>query len=86
MANLNYIRVNETYGEGANHRYSFTSECVDCKGHFQISVGGPELHAYHNGEGLLQDLFPYLSADNRELLFQSGRCGPCWAALWGEEE
>ena len=32
-----------------------------------------------------QDAFPYLSADEREMLI-SGICPTCWARMFGEEE
>lgn len=37
-------------------------------------------------EGMVQNLFPHLSAETRDLFFITGVCGPCYDKLWEEEE
>lgn len=43
-----------------------------------------DYHAWQNGE-LAQNAFPYLSADEREMLI-SGICPTCWENMFREEE
>lgn len=43
-----------------------------------------DYHAWQNGE-LVQNAFPYLSADEREMLI-SGICPTCWEGMFGGEE
>jgi len=39
---------------------------------------------WHNGEGFIQDLMPYLSTGERELLI-SGTCGRCFDEMFPED-
>jgi hypothetical protein len=80
---FNYQSHTETYHDG--HWYHFQSECTQCHKVFQVSVKGEDLFKYHNNMGLLQDLFPYLTAGERELLFQSNICSSCFDKLFEEK-
>lgn len=51
--------------------------CLRCGvGHYMV-LPRKDWVAWKRGDGLIQDLMPYLSADIRELLI-SGICGPCF--------
>lgn len=41
--------------------------------------------AWKNGEGLIQNLMPYLTSDEREKLM-TGYCEECWQDLFKNEE
>lgn len=58
--------------------------CPFC-GHINfISVYDEDYFAWQDGE-LVQKAFPYLSADDREMLI-SGICPSCWEAMFPDEE
>jgi hypothetical protein len=57
--------------------------CVHCSDYHSITVEKPDLDAlYGKDRPLIQNLFPYLTASERELFFQSGLCGKCWDELF----
>ena len=58
--------------------------CCVCGKAATITVESAELAAWRSGK-LVQDAFPTLSADERELLI-SGTHPECWEALFSEEE
>lgn len=41
-----------------------------------------DIMRYKCGDGMVQDIFPYLSVADRELLI-SGMCGDCWDKTFG---
>jgi hypothetical protein len=43
-----------------------------------------DLEEYNKGEKLVQECFPYISPEYRELLI-SGMCPECWDKLYSEE-
>lgn len=59
-------------------------KCPFCGEYHEVLVSEVDLAAWHGGE-LVQNAFPYLSADEREILV-SGICPKCWAETFGEEE
>lgn len=95
---LRYASHRETYDEKKEppkhrHQYHFTPiqcpsdgpKCLNKQGkRNEITVFGEDLHEYHNGKHI-QAAFPYLSADDRELLM-SGICKPCFEDMINEEE
>jgi hypothetical protein len=58
--------------------------CRGCGGQHEIAANFDGLLAWKNGELLIQDALPELSADERELLL-SGTCGVCWDEWFGPE-
>lgn len=65
--------------------YSVTSlACPDCGTSITKLIGGDQLYSYNMGFHV-QDVFPSLSADEREQ-FLSGYCGLCWDKMWGDDE
>jgi hypothetical protein len=50
----------------------------------EVLVNVDDYNQWQGGK-LVQDAFPYLSADEREILI-SGTCGPCFDAMFSEEE
>jgi hypothetical protein len=59
--------------------------CVECREMKQVKVRKQDLAAFERGESYVQNLFPYLNANEREL-FISRICGQCWDRLFPEEE
>lgn len=58
--------------------------CPNCGNFNVVSVKSKDWFAYVNG-ALVQDAFPYLFADEREMLI-SGICPGCWERLFGDED
>lgn len=64
--------------------YTVLTRCPFCGKTNSVQVHGKDYLAWQNG-ALAQDVFPYLSADEREMLI-SGVCPKCWAKTFGEED
>ena len=58
--------------------------CPLCGEPHEVHVNLDDMGAWLNGT-LVQNAFPYLSIQERELL-QTGICGPCWDKSFGEDE
>ena len=58
--------------------------CIKCAEPQHITVGQADLDAGQSGTNI-QNAMPYLSADDREILF-SGICGECFDNMFGGEE
>ena len=56
--------------------------CPLCRKHSFVEVNEENYFMWAAG-ALAQDVFPYLSANERELLI-SGMCADCWKSMWGE--
>ena len=62
-------------------------ECLHCDHTEQIHVRERDYDSWHNGN-LIQDVMPYLSAEQRELMI-SGTCDKCWKEFfpdYGDDE
>ena len=62
-----------------------SQDCRACGHEFVISVDNDAYNKYLRG-AMVQDCFPHLSADDRELFFISGLCGKCWDILIPEDD
>jgi hypothetical protein len=60
---------------------TISTMCPICGETHEINVYATDLAAYMNG-ALVQDAFPYLNADEREMII-SGICPRCWDKMWG---
>lgn len=58
--------------------------CPFCGHENEVEVNHMDYLDWQNGE-LAQDAFPYLSANEREMLI-SGCCPRCWSKMFWEEE
>ena len=58
--------------------------CPFCGRANEVEVNHMDYLDWQNGE-LAQDAFPYLSANEREMLI-SGCCPRCWSKMFWEEE
>ncbi len=65
-------------------RVTVETICPVCGKLSWVVVEESDLFAWQNG-ALVQDAFPYLSAEEREL-FISGICSDCWDRMFGAEE
>ena len=63
---------------------SLINECPFCGKESYVTVFADDFEAWQAG-GLVQDCFPYLSADEREILV-SGICPTCWEQMFGAED
>ena len=63
---------------------TLVATCPFCKHKNEILVYEDDFIAWQNGE-LAQNAFPYLSADDREMLI-SGICPTCWDGMFGGED
>lgn len=59
--------------------------CPMCGHANEIAVNEEDYYDWSFDGVLVQDAFPYLSADEREMLI-SGICPKCWNKLFSEEE
>ena len=56
------------------------TKCPQCGAESEIHVNEHDYENYKNGD-LVQNAFPYLSAEDREKLI-SGVCEKCWAEIF----
>lgn len=61
--------------------------CVSCGKTHTIYVNREDYEEYYNSEHrrYIQDIFPYLTPQERELLI-SGVCPQCWENIFSEDE
>jgi len=59
-----------------------TCTCRKCGNNFEFEIDAEKFTAWQNGEMLIQDALPDLSAGERELLI-SGTCDACWKEMFG---
>jgi hypothetical protein len=62
-----------------------TPECPLCFEGGTITVNADQWQKYANGSALVQDAFPDMTPDDREMLI-SGTHASCWEVLWIDEE
>lgn len=60
-------------------------QCRFCRKFFEVTVLQKDYDALMRGEGQIQDIFPYLTAGEREL-FLSSICNTCFDELLAEPE
>lgn len=71
--------------EKINHReYKIITSCPFCGHADAVFVNEDDYWDWQDG-ALVQDAFPYLSADDRELLI-SGCCSQCWNKMFLSEK
>lgn len=63
---------------------TLTCACPFCGGSHEVLVYEADYYNWINGQ-LAQEAFPYLSAEEREMLI-SGICPDCWNWMFGKEE
>lgn len=67
-----------------NKEVTIITACPFCGRANEIEVNEADYWDWQDGE-LVQNAFPYLSADEREMLI-SGICPTCWEKTFGGEE
>ena len=60
-------------------------KCPICGSFTTVHVSPRKLHMYRSGSAKIQDVFPELTADEREVI-QSGICNKCWNEMFPDEE
>lgn len=60
-------------------------KCRICGADCSVSYEEKDYVKWKNGEGFIQDIFQYLSADERELLL-SQTCGKCFDEMFPQYE
>lgn len=64
--------------------YIVVTVCPFCGHAHEVAVNEADFWDWQDGE-LAQNAFPYLSADDREILI-SGICPKCWDEMFGGDE
>lgn len=64
---------------------TINAECNMCCRRYKVEVLDKDYEDWKNGEGYIQDLMPYLSPGERELLI-SGYCGECFDEIFDIED
>lgn len=59
--------------------------CSHCSCTYDLLVNPEDVISWQAGSGYIQDLMPYLTAAERELLI-SGTCDNCWTNMFGSDE
>lgn len=68
-----------------NHReVTVVTRCPFCGRANEVEVNEEDYWDWQDGT-VAQDAFPYLTADEREILI-SGICPDCWNSMWGSDE
>lgn len=80
MARYGAIEYAEPMGDKAFVR---TNPCPVCGRQHEFELDREAFEAWQT-DTHIQNAFPDMSADDREILI-SGTCGPCWDRLWGVE-
>lgn len=57
-----------------------TIKCVECGKAVKVEYDSGDYEAWKNGK-LIQDAFPYLTLDEREML-KTGICHDCWVKMF----
>lgn len=65
-------------------RQGFFVICQTCFTRYEFEIDPEDYYAFRNGK-FAQEAFPYLTADQRELLV-SQTCGPCFDRMFPEDE
>jgi hypothetical protein len=65
-----------------NPRYPFNKRCEQCGILYTVYVDPQDYADWYSGNGLIQDIMPYLSEGERELLISSC-CGSCFDQIFG---
>ena len=73
-----------TFVNNYDDTYTVSATC-DCGNVTTARVPGPSVFAWRQG-AFVQRAFPMLSNDEREALFVTGTCAPCWDSMFGEDE
>jgi hypothetical protein len=60
-------------------------QCEHCGIAYSILANEEDMFAWLSNSGYIQDLMPYLTAAERELLI-SGTCDYCWKLMHGEND
>lgn len=64
---------------------TIVTECPICHHANEVMVNEEDYLAWAFDGELVQNAFPYLSADEREMLI-SGICPTCWDKMFGEDD
>lgn len=65
----------------SSSRYPVNLKCNRCEQVFTLYVDTVDLGNWISGEGYIQDIMPYLTSSERELLI-SGYCGICFDQIF----
>ena len=64
---------------------SVETSCPFCGSVTRLSLNWDDFTDWQDGTKLVQDAFPYLNADERELLM-TGICSECWEKMFSNDE
>ena len=58
-----------------------TKYCITCRKKIELNVNPTDYKEWAEGKKFVQEAFPYLTADEREILI-SGICGKCFDTMF----
>ena len=85
---LRYIPIDgevTSVGNGKNLDIRVHIKCTECKKNKTHDVNTDDLIQFMNSSVKVQDAFPYLPKEDREM-FLSGLCSECWDTIMKDEE
>lgn len=71
--------------EGFKNPMTLEVDCRVCGKTVNLVIEQEDFRKFKNHEGMVQDIFPYLDEDEREMLI-SGRCSDCWEKLFNNHK
>ena len=67
--------------DSGERKESYVLQCRICGRPVKINMYPSDVERYNTSQIKVQDAFPYLSADEREMIL-SNTCGDCWTRLF----
>lgn len=67
-----------------SNKAQIVQSCLECGDPVAMEVNESDLDRWLSGKELVQDAFPYLTADQREILI-SGICGKCFDKMFSDD-
>jgi len=68
-----------------NLKHRIVKRCEHCGTNYDIFLCYEDFFAWQNNEGFIQELMPYLTPGERELII-SGTCDRCWELMFDSFE
>ena len=70
---------------GIGDTLQLSVKCRCCGKTYKLRVRPDDLYAWQNGDLLVQEAFPYLKPEERELLL-TRTCPTCWDNMFSQDE
>ncbi len=80
-----YTTYNYDYSSGSIETATLTKTCIHCEAKHIFKLSATDYDYVINKRRFMQDIFPHLSVDQRELMI-SGTCKSCWDEMFPPDE